>query len=271
MNEQQLQQILTIQQAIAAAATAAVINSLLNPQQAAAGLANANALIDPASNDLQQQQVDSRQQSPAATSSPANQIDNTRIQDLLLQLQQQAAGAGSSPASAAAAVLNLNLNNQLPAQQNLAASPISRSPVGAGRLIGQQQAGFNAAAAAAAAMAATTSSNIKQSNQITPNKKLKRHHQPSAQQFPQQNRSSLEATSKPQHPTPKSHSTISSLTGRNNSGSNTNSSSSSTFLTNNVGLPRKLVRGQDVWLGRGAEQTRQILKCKCVTTLGALI
>lgn len=26
-------------------------------------------------------------------------------------------------------------------------------------------------------------------------------------------------------------------------------------------LPRKLVRGQDVWLGKGAEQTRQILKC----------
>jgi hypothetical protein len=26
-------------------------------------------------------------------------------------------------------------------------------------------------------------------------------------------------------------------------------------------LPRKLVRGQDVWLGKGQEQTRQILKC----------
>lgn len=26
-------------------------------------------------------------------------------------------------------------------------------------------------------------------------------------------------------------------------------------------LPRKLVRGQDVWLGKGAEQTKQILKC----------
>ncbi|CAL4099573.1 unnamed protein product [Meganyctiphanes norvegica] len=29
----------------------------------------------------------------------------------------------------------------------------------------------------------------------------------------------------------------------------------------NLPLPRKLVRGQDVWLGKGAEQTRQILKC----------
>ena len=38
--------------------------------------------------------------------------------------------------------------------------------------------------------------------------------------------------------------------------------SSSVLAKNNVGLPRKLVRGQDVWLGRGAEQTRQILKCE---------
>ena len=26
-------------------------------------------------------------------------------------------------------------------------------------------------------------------------------------------------------------------------------------------MPRKLVRGQDVWLGRGEQQTRDILKC----------
>jgi len=37
--------------------------------------------------------------------------------------------------------------------------------------------------------------------------------------------------------------------------------SNSVLAKNNVTLPRKLVRGQDVWLGRGAEQTRQILKC----------
>lgn len=56
--------------------------------------------------------------------------------------------------------------------------------------------------------------------------------------------------------------------------SNTNTSSSSTNSTNKpnqsdlnlliketMPLPRKLVRGQDVWLGKGAEQTRQILKC----------
>ena len=35
----------------------------------------------------------------------------------------------------------------------------------------------------------------------------------------------------------------------------------SAFLKETVQLPRKLVRGQDVWLGKGAEQTRQILKC----------
>lgn len=33
------------------------------------------------------------------------------------------------------------------------------------------------------------------------------------------------------------------------------------IFTETVQLPRKLVRGQDVWLGKGAEQTRQILKC----------
>ena len=33
------------------------------------------------------------------------------------------------------------------------------------------------------------------------------------------------------------------------------------LLKESVQLPRKLVRGQDVWLGKGAEQTRQILKC----------
>lgn len=40
--------------------------------------------------------------------------------------------------------------------------------------------------------------------------------------------------------------------------------SSAVLAKNNVALPRKLVRGQDVWLGRGAEQTRQILKCKLI-------
>ena len=40
--------------------------------------------------------------------------------------------------------------------------------------------------------------------------------------------------------------------------------SNAVLAKNTVTLPRKLVRGQDVWLGRGAEQTRQILKCKCI-------
>jgi hypothetical protein len=31
--------------------------------------------------------------------------------------------------------------------------------------------------------------------------------------------------------------------------------------SSSVTVPRKLVRGQDVWLGKGQEQTRQILKC----------
>jgi teashirt len=50
--------------------------------------------------------------------------------------------------------------------------------------------------------------------------------------------------------------------------SNTHNSSSSSskselnlLIKETMPLPRKLVRGQDVWLGKGAEQTRQILKC----------
>ncbi|XP_076358299.1 protein tiptop-like isoform X2 [Tachypleus tridentatus] len=35
----------------------------------------------------------------------------------------------------------------------------------------------------------------------------------------------------------------------------------SLLIKESMALPRKLVRGQDVWLGKGAEQTRQILKC----------
>lgn len=50
-----------------------------------------------------------------------------------------------------------------------------------------------------------------------------------------------------------------------NSSSNSHNSSSKSDLNllikETMPLPRKLVRGQDVWLGKGAEQTRQILKC----------
>ncbi|KAG8230904.1 hypothetical protein J437_LFUL002936, partial [Ladona fulva] len=35
----------------------------------------------------------------------------------------------------------------------------------------------------------------------------------------------------------------------------------SLLIKETMPLPRKLVRGQDVWLGKGSEQTRQILKC----------
>ncbi|XP_021962770.1 protein tiptop isoform X3 [Folsomia candida] len=42
-------------------------------------------------------------------------------------------------------------------------------------------------------------------------------------------------------------------------------------IAETVQLPRKLVRGQDVWLGKGAEQTRQILKCMwCGTSFRSL-
>ncbi|XP_022246271.1 protein tiptop-like [Limulus polyphemus] len=41
----------------------------------------------------------------------------------------------------------------------------------------------------------------------------------------------------------------------------TSSTDNSLVIKESMPLPRKLVRGQDVWLGKGAEQTRQILKC----------
>lgn len=56
---------------------------------------------------------------------------------------------------------------------------------------------------------------------------------------------------------------------QNHAASNSSTSTSSAtskadlhlMIKETMPLPRKLVRGQDVWLGKGAEQTRQILKC----------
>lgn len=45
------------------------------------------------------------------------------------------------------------------------------------------------------------------------------------------------------------------------SSSKSNASDLNLLIKETMPLPRKLVRGQDVWLGKGAEQTRQILKC----------
>lgn len=42
---------------------------------------------------------------------------------------------------------------------------------------------------------------------------------------------------------------------------NSSKSDLNLLIKETMPLPRKLVRGQDVWLGKGAEQTRQILKC----------
>ncbi|XP_011266839.1 protein tiptop isoform X1 [Camponotus floridanus] len=74
-------------------------------------------------------------------------------------------------------------------------------------------------------------------------------------------------TSMPTIPPPQqSHQpqTSSSNTGSNNSATPSNKQSPSDLnllIKETMPLPRKLVRGQDVWLGKGAEQTRQILKC----------
>ncbi|XP_069956767.1 protein tiptop isoform X1 [Cherax quadricarinatus] len=57
-------------------------------------------------------------------------------------------------------------------------------------------------------------------------------------------------------PTSKAPSSSSSIASGSSSSSDLMSS-----IKETMPLPRKLVRGQDVWLGKGAEQTRQILKC----------
>lgn len=62
------------------------------------------------------------------------------------------------------------------------------------------------------------------------------------------------------------HQSHSSSAGSSNNSHTTPSSKQSPselnlLIKETMPLPRKLVRGQDVWLGKGAEQTRQILKC----------
>lgn len=59
----------------------------------------------------------------------------------------------------------------------------------------------------------------------------------------------------PQHQQSHSHSSSS------NSHNSSSKSDLNLLIKETMPLPRKLVRGQDVWLGKGAEQTRQILKC----------
>ncbi|XP_052865432.1 protein tiptop [Anopheles cruzii] len=49
--------------------------------------------------------------------------------------------------------------------------------------------------------------------------------------------------------------------GHNQGSSKPSPSELNMLIKETMPLPRKLVRGQDVWLGKGAEQTRQILKC----------
>jgi hypothetical protein len=63
---------------------------------------------------------------------------------------------------------------------------------------------------------------------------------------------------------PHQSQTASNNTGGSNSATPSNKQNPSDLnllIKETMPLPRKLVRGQDVWLGKGAEQTRQILKC----------
>ncbi|XP_047004565.1 protein tiptop [Schistocerca americana] len=61
----------------------------------------------------------------------------------------------------------------------------------------------------------------------------------------------------PQPTTPTSNSS----TPNSSSGGKPTAADLNLLIKETMPLPRKLVRGQDVWLGKGAEQTRQILKC----------
>ena len=86
------------------------------------------------------------------------------------------------------------------------------------------------------------------------------HNQPQASPSSHQSDRSLTAS----HPATSSSSTApSGGGGRAHHSSNSGSTNHDLLLkeSGQVQLPRKLVRGQDVWLGKGAEQTRQILKC----------
>ncbi|EDW80353.1 uncharacterized protein Dwil_GK18717 [Drosophila willistoni] len=75
--------------------------------------------------------------------------------------------------------------------------------------------------------------------------------------------SSLGTTQAGRQPTVSTSTGSTTSTSSTSSSSNSNSSKSelNMLIKETMPLPRKLVRGQDVWLGKGAEQTRQILKC----------
>ncbi|KAI5641626.1 protein tiptop [Phthorimaea operculella] len=62
-------------------------------------------------------------------------------------------------------------------------------------------------------------------------------------------------------PPSSSPSTPSHNSSSSSSSSKPNQNDLNMLIKENMPIPRKLVRGQDVWLGKGAEQTRQILKC----------
>ena len=84
---------------------------------------------------------------------------------------------------------------------------------------------------------------------------------PGGVHHPQQ---SHQPTMPPTPPQPHQTQAPSSSSGNNNNSTSSNKQSPSELnllIKETMPLPRKLVRGQDVWLGKGAEQTRQILKC----------
>ncbi|XP_062124356.1 protein tiptop [Drosophila sulfurigaster albostrigata] len=82
---------------------------------------------------------------------------------------------------------------------------------------------------------------------------------------PSSNSNSTPGTTQPSSASRNNNATSTNSSNCSSNSSSTSSSSSKSELNmlikETMPLPRKLVRGQDVWLGKGAEQTRQILKC----------
>ncbi|KAK9709080.1 C2H2 type zinc-finger (2 copies) [Popillia japonica] len=70
----------------------------------------------------------------------------------------------------------------------------------------------------------------------------------------------MQPQSIPTHPPPTTTNTNSNSS-PSSSSCKPNQADLNLLIKETMPLPRKLVRGQDVWLGKGAEQTRQILKC----------
>ena len=118
--------------------------------------------------------------------------------------------------------------------------------------------GVNASLMSSASSASGAAGSVNSSPVASSPSSSQQHNQPQASPSSHQSDRSLPTAS---HPPSSSASTNTSGRGHHSSSSSSNNHDLLLKESGQVQLPRKLVRGQDVWLGKGAEQTRQILKC----------